>query len=93
MQLIYFPPYHSRPKLLLCTDTVTVAMLNELLLYQVNIQSYINAKLCRAMIGPSRTESRVNGTLGSRNVIQRTTWTVKICHFVEARSLYNTVYE
>jgi hypothetical protein len=45
------------------------------------------------MIGPSRTESRVNGTLASRNAIQRMTWKVKICHFVEAGSLYNTVYE
>jgi len=45
------------------------------------------------MIGPSTTESRVNGTPGSRNAIQRMTWKVKICHFVETRSLYNPVYE
>jgi hypothetical protein len=51
-----------------------MAILNEMLLYQA----------IRAMIGPSRTESRVNGTLGSRNAIQRMTWKVKICHCVEA---------
>jgi hypothetical protein len=45
------------------------------------------------MIGPSSTESHVNGTHDSRNASQRMTWKVKICHFVEARSLYNTVYE